>query len=138
MTYARFFTLLALFTAIAALCAVAAHYFLPIGYALPLTVGTIFFFIGVCSVMFYFGKRTAGADNKMLFTNVFMGLTMAKMFLSGAAIGVYAYLARPDSKLFIIPFFVSYVIYTVLEIMFLFRLARITSPLIEKEEAMSS
>lgn len=127
MTYNRFFTLLGLFTLVAGLSASISHYLLPIGYALPFTMATIVLFIAFCVALFYLGKRTAGAKNKMLFTNVFMGVTMLKMFLCGGMIGAYAYLAAPENKLFVVPFFLSYMIFTLLEIIFLVKLARVTS-----------
>lgn len=127
MTYNRFFTLLGAFTLIALAGAFLCHYFLPISYALPLTAITIFIFICFCVVLFYFGKRTARAQNKMLFTNVFMGITMLKMFVCGGLIGSYAYLAAPENKLFVVPFFLTYMVYTLLEVLFLVKLARETS-----------
>jgi hypothetical protein len=126
MTYNRFFTLLGIFTLIAIVGASICHYFLPISYALPLTVATIVLFIVFCGGLFYLGKRTARAKNKMLFTNVFMGVTMLKMFACGGMIGAYAYLSSPENKLFVVPFFLSYMVYTLLEITFLVKLARET------------
>jgi len=126
MTYKQFFTLLAAFTAAAIGGALASHIWLPIDYATPFTVVTIVIFIGFCVALFYLGKRTAGAENKFLFTNVFMGVTMLKMFLCGGMIGAYAYLAGPENKLFVVPFFLSYMTFTLLEIIFLMKLARET------------
>lgn len=127
MTYPRFYTLLAIFTAVAAAAAVVAHLLLSIGYAVPLTVGSILMFVAICAGMFYVGKRTAGSENKFMFTNAFMGITMFKLFLCGGLIAAYAFLGAPENKLFVVPFFLSYLIYTVLEIIFLVKLAGNTS-----------
>jgi hypothetical protein len=127
MTYPRFYILLAIFTAVAAIAAATAHWMLPISYALPLTIGTVIMFVVICAVMFYAGKRTAAAKNKFLFTNVFMGITMVKLFLCGGLIAAYAILAEPANKLFVVPFFASYIIYTALEMVFLVKLAGNTS-----------
>jgi hypothetical protein len=132
MTDARFYTLLALFSAGAAAAAAAAHFLLPIGYALPLTFGSIVMFIIITLVMYYAGKRTAGSENKFLFTNVFMGVTMLKFFLCGGTIAAYALLAAPENKLFVVPFFSSYLIYTALEIVFLLKLSGMTPASVEK------
>lgn len=126
MTYPRFFSYLAVFTLVAIFAAAASHYLLAIDYALPLTVGTIFLFILFCVGLFWISSRTAGADNKFLFTNVFMVATMLKLFLCGGIIAAYAILAEPENKLFVVPFFLSYLIYTTLEIVFLVKLAGIT------------
>lgn len=127
MTDARFYTLFALFTAGAIGAAAVAHLLLPIAYALPLTIGAILMFVVITLVMYYAGKRTADAENKFLFTNVFMGVTMLKFFLCGGTIAAYALLAAPENKLFVIPFFSSYLIYTALEIVFLLKLSGMTT-----------
>lgn len=127
MTNNRFFALLGFFTLAAVVGALACHYLLPIDYAKWLTGGTILLFISFCLVLFYLGKRTARAENKFLFTNVFMGVTMVKLFLCVGLIAAYALLGSPANKLFVIPFFLSYTIYTALEITFLMKLARETS-----------
>ncbi len=127
MTSQRFYTLLAIFTAVAVAAAVAAHLLLSIGYALPLTIGTVLLFIAISVAMFYIGKRTARSENKYLFTNAFMGITMLKLFLCAGIILGYVFLGNPKDKLFIIPFFATYFIYTVLEVTFMIRLASETS-----------
>lgn len=127
MTYKQFFAYLGSFTLVAILCAMAFHYWLPIAYAVPFTTATIVVFIAFCVGLFHLGKRTAGAENKFLFTNVFMGVTMLKMFVCGGAIAAYAYLAGPENKLFVVPFFLSYIVFTALEVTFLMKLARKTS-----------
>ncbi|TXF91529.1 hypothetical protein FUA23_02195 [Neolewinella aurantiaca] len=127
MTYSRFFVLLAIFTVIAAAAAAVAHLFLPISFAIPLTIGAIVLLMGISVLMFYAGQRTAAAENKFLFTNAFMGVTMIKFFLCGGLIAAYALLAEPENKLFVVPFFSTYLIYTALEIVFLVKLAGNTS-----------
>lgn len=127
MTFQRFYTLLAIFTAVAVAVVGVAHLLLPIGYAVPLTVGSILLFIAITVGMFYAGKYTAGAENKFLFTNAFMGITMLKLFLCGGIILTYALLGEPENKFFIVPFFLTYVTYTVLEIIFLLKVAGETS-----------
>lgn len=123
MTYARFFTLLGIFTAVAVISSVICHVLLPIDYAIPLSIGTILLFCGFCVGLFWLGSRTAQSENKYLFTNVFMGVTMLKLFLCGGLIAAYFFLGQPENKLFVVPFFANYLVYTILEIVFLVRLA---------------
>jgi hypothetical protein len=134
MTYPRFFQLLAIITSLAIACAAAAHYWLAIGYALPFTIGIIVMFLLFAVMLFLLGKRTAGAKNKMLFTNVFMGVSMFKMFLSGGVIAAYVVLGEPTSKLFVVPFFTSYLLYTVLEVLSLSKLAAVTYKEVEADD----
>jgi hypothetical protein len=123
MTYSRFFNLLAIFTLVAAAGCTAAHFLLPITYSIPLTVFTNIMLALLCVGMFILGKRTAGARNKFLFGNVFMGVTILKLFLCGGLIAAYIVLAKPDNKFFVIPFFFAYMVYTALEMVFLVKLA---------------
>jgi|GEM_PF-516247 membrane-associated HD superfamily phosphohydrolase len=134
MTYPRFFQLLTIITLLAIACAAAAHHWLAIGYALPFTMGIIVMFLLFAVTLFLLGKRTAGAKNKMLFTSVFMGVSMFKMFLSGGVIAAYAILGEPTSKLFVVPFFTSYLLYTVLEVLSLSKLAAVTYKEVEADD----
>jgi len=138
MTYARFFKLLGIFTAIAVVFSVICHFLLPINYAIPLTVGTILLFCAFCVGLFWLGDRTARAENKFLFTNVFMGVTMLKLFICGGLIAAYFFLAAPENKFFVVPFFLTYLVYTALEIIFLIKLAGDTAGTVKEKQGASS
>ncbi|MFT5997606.1 MAG: hypothetical protein ACI81P_000051 [Neolewinella sp.] len=134
MTYSRFFTLLGIFTAVAVVISLICHALLPLGYAIPLTVGTILLFCAFCIGLFWVGSRTANAENKYLFSNVFMGVTMLKLFLCGGLIAAYFFLGEPENKLFVVPFFLSYLVYTTLEIVFLIKLAGNTAAVVKEKQ----
>lgn len=110
-------------TALAVGLAGAAHYGLPLAYARPLTVVMLLLFLVLAASLFWLGKITAGSDNKFLFGNAFMAVTVVKLFLAGGIIAVYALRSDPPNKYFVIPFFTSYVVYSVLEVICLSRLA---------------
>ena len=124
MTYASFFRSLAVALLVAAGGASLAHLLLPLAYAVPFTILTLVLFLLVTLAIFYFGERTADAENKHLFGNVFMASTLVKMLLCGMLVVMYVILARPESKLFIVPFFWLYFVFTGFEVWFLLRLAR--------------
>lgn len=65
--------------------------------------------------MFLVGKITANSDNKGLFTGTILGFTFAKMLLSVIIVVGYAQLGNPPTKLFILPFFIVYLIFTIFE-----------------------
>ncbi|HMQ46250.1 MAG TPA: hypothetical protein PKA00_02380 [Saprospiraceae bacterium] len=75
--------------------------------------------------MYAFGKSAAQHENKNLFTNVVMGFTMIKLFLTIAVVLGYNEIMQPDNKAFIIPFFGIYLIYTVYETWFMMRLGKL-------------
>lgn len=95
-----------------------------IGYATPVIVGLGVLLAVICTVMFWLGKRTAAAENKMLFGNVFMGLTGIKMLFCAGILASYIMIVKPANSLFIIPVFFLYTVFTVLEVVALVRLSR--------------
>lgn len=74
--------------------------------------------------MYFGGYQAAMSDNKHTFTNAVLGFTIGKMVLSVIVILTYNELAQPESKLFLIPFFVIYVIFTVFETYFMMKLGK--------------
>jgi F0F1-type ATP synthase assembly protein I len=124
----RFLTLLALVTLVAAIGVAACHLLLNLDYALGFSIGTAVLFIAICTALFFLGRRSAGAENKMLFSNVFLGATLVKMLVCGMLVVGYAILGEPESKLFIVPFFWLYGVYTAFEVYFLMRLSATVSP----------
>lgn len=92
----------------------------------PLSALSILLFTGLSVLIFFFGKRAATATNKHLFTNLVMGFTLVKMLFSGFIIVAYTLLAAPGNKLFVLPFFLVYSIYTAFEVYIMVKLARYT------------
>lgn len=84
-------------------------------------------FIALSAAMFSAGRRAARSDNKNDFTNAVLGFTMGKMFLAILLLFGYSRLAQPPDKLFIIPFFSVYLIYTIFETYFMMKLGRMKS-----------
>ena len=84
-------------------------------------------FITLCILMYLAGYRAALSDNKNDFTNAVLGFTVGKMFLAILVIFGYSQLANPPDKLFIIPFFAIYLIYTIFETYFMMKLGRMNA-----------
>lgn len=74
--------------------------------------------------MYYAGRNAARSSNKNDFTNIIMGFTMGKMVLSFVLIFAYLKLVEPADKIFVLPFFSIYLIYTVFETYFMMKLGR--------------
>ncbi len=94
----------------------------------PLSLLALFIFTLLSILIFFLGKRAATASNKHLFTNLVMGFTLVKMLLSGMLVVAYTLLSVPTNKLFVLPFFLIYAIYTGLEVYVMVKLARQTAP----------
>lgn len=85
---------------------------------------TILLFMVLSIVAFYLGKRAAKSTNKHLFTSVIMGFTLLKMMLSGATVFLYHLLAEPADKIFVLPFFLFYLLFTSFEAFVMIKQAR--------------
>lgn len=81
-------------------------------------------FIAISVLMYFAGAKAARSSNKNDFTTVALGFSGGKIFLSAIAILVYVELAKPESKLFVLPFFFIYTVYTIFEVYFMIRLGR--------------
>ena len=86
-------------------------------------IGLAFFFV-ISIAMYFIGYKAALSDNKNTFTNVIMGFTMGKLILSITLILVFNKLAMPTGKLYILPFFLIYIVFTIFETMFMMKLGR--------------
>jgi len=86
--------------------------------------GTFTFFVLFTLLAFWYGSMAARSTNKHQFTNAFMVLTMIKMMFSLMIIVGYFFLAKPANKLFIVPFFGIYLIYTIFETALLMKMGR--------------
>ncbi|MCB0633215.1 MAG: hypothetical protein KDD15_25925, partial [Lewinella sp.] len=90
----------------------------------PLSWLSLFLFILLSILMYYVGKRSSMSENKNDFTNVVLGFTIGKMFLSIMIIYAYFSLMQPEGKWFIIPFFIVYFMYTAFETYFMMKLGK--------------
>lgn len=80
----------------------------------------LFFIISV--IMYFTGRWGVNNDNKNTFIGLMYAYMGGKMFLSVVLIILYYFYVEPDTKLFILPFFVVYLIFTVFESYFLMKL----------------
>ncbi len=75
----------------------------------------------------YFLARPALADSSR-FVPVFMGFVFGKMAISVLLIVLYVKLVQPPNRLFLLPFFLNYLAYTIFETAFLMKMARRNPP----------
>lgn len=88
------------------------------------TWGSIVFFTLFSAVVWYFGVKASGSENKNTFLQFFMGTVMGKLFLSIFLVVAYVMIAKPASRFEVLPFIPIYIIYTIFETRFLMYLAK--------------
>lgn len=124
MSQGTFFRQLIILSAIAAVAVYLVHRIPILAPHSLLSWGTLAFFALLCVGMFYIGRKTALSENKNDFTNAFLLFLMVKLFASALLVIIYLKTVEPQTKLFVLPFFGLYLIYTVFEVIFLSKLGR--------------
>jgi len=89
-----------------------------------LSWGSIIYFVLLSLMMFFVGRKAALSDNKNDFTNAFLLFLMVKLFSCAILVIIYLKTMEPQTKLFVLPFFGLYIVYTSFEVYFLSKLGR--------------
>jgi hypothetical protein len=76
-------------------------------------------------LIWHVGQNAALSDNKNIFTSLILGFIFGKMFLCVIFVLIYSKTVLPETKYFLVPFFIIYLAYTVFETMILTKLARL-------------
>ncbi len=127
MTAKAFYLQLAIVTLIAAATAFGINTFPQFADVQPIAWISLGIFVLLSVVMYYAGRKAAFSDNKHDFTNVSLGVTIGKIFIAILFILGYNQLMQPDSRFFIIPFFLMYLIYTIFETYIMMKLGRLNT-----------
>lgn len=125
VTPQRFWILLLLTTAITVLSLWLWDNFLPSTEALtrfPFLCVGVFALINVAA--FYLGVKSVHSKSKYRFIHLTMFLIMVKMLICFGLVVIYVQVNHPGSKLFVLPFLTSYLIFTCFEIYVLEKIAR--------------
>jgi len=77
----------------------------------------------VAAVLFVLGKKAVESSNKYAFIRLVMVSVLTKMFLFIGLIAVYVRFVEPESKYFVIPFLIIYIVFSVFETYVLYKLA---------------
>jgi biotin transporter BioY len=81
-------------------------------------------FVLFCVIAFILSKKAVKSANKYRFIHILLMIIMGKMFLSLVMVLAYVKLFNPTDKLFVIPFFLIYLVFTAFEIYFLEKVAK--------------
>ena len=82
------------------------------------------FFIFLSIIMYSSAVMASKSKSVHTFTNVSLGFMMLKMMFSAIIILFYNKLMKPDSIVFLIPFFLIYLFYTIFETYFMIKLGK--------------
>lgn len=86
-------------------------------------IGLIFFII-LSILIFQLANRMARSKNLNAFTHLILYNLMLKLFMSIVIVIIYYYVYKPENRLFIVPYALVYLIFTIFEAIFLSSQAR--------------
>ena len=93
-------------------------------------LSTVPVFTGIVAFAFILGERTARSQNKNTFVHFVMMLILLKMFLCVMMVVYHVKVNEPETKMFVIPFLLIYLIFTIFEVFVLEKLSRTKPPAI--------
>ena len=82
-------------------------------------------FLAINIAAYYLGKGAAESSSKYRFIHLMMILIIVKMFICVALVLFYVKIGQPSTKLFVIPFLLIYLTFTIFEIHVLQKLAKV-------------
>ena len=82
------------------------------------------FFILFTVIVYFAAYKAALSENLHTFSSIIIAVVIGKMLFTVLIIVVYVKLMEPDSRFFLIPFFVVYFAFTIFEVHFMTKLGK--------------
>ena len=127
MGHRRFISQLFLLAFITALLLVFMHIFQQFSAYRMFSAFSLVFFTLLAMAMYFPSAKAAMSNDKNAFTRMVMLFTFVKMFLAAGLVIGYNQVFKPADNYFLIPFFLTYIVFTGFETMFMSRLGKIKS-----------
>lgn len=124
MTEKAFYTQLFYVTLISVGLLIPCYMFLPIRPFMALGIIGLIFFVMLSIFVFKLSLKIVDSKDLNAFTRLIMYNLMIKLFMSIFIVLIYYKVVEPGEPLFILPFILIYLIFTIFEAMFLSRQAR--------------
>ena len=126
MSLNHFVRLLLVTLALLLLVLVPIHFLKDIRPFIDLTVVLLLFFVLLCFGVYLLGERFSRSKNKYLYNQLIILNFAAKLGISIGILFVYNSLKMPESNLFIVPFGIMYLAFTIFEAIFMSKQASIS------------
>jgi hypothetical protein len=89
------------------------------------SIATVLSFAALCTALYFIGFKTARSKNRMAFNGLISVSVMGKMIFALLFLFIYKKTAQPTNTAFVGIFLFCYVVYTVYEVWFMTRLAKL-------------
>lgn len=90
-----------------------------------LSIHAFLAFGAIVILAYYLGKKAATSSNKYVFIRMTIVFIFVKMFIGVGLVVSHVRTELPENKLFILPFLIIYLIFTIFEVYVLEKLGRI-------------
>jgi hypothetical protein len=94
----------------------AVEHYAEVNFIGPMAYGLLVYFFVFSIIAVFLSQNALVANNHRRFLNALTGSLVAKVLLTAFVVLVFALVDRPKSVLVILPLFVYYVVFTVLEV----------------------
>ena len=121
----KFYTQLAVVSIVSIIVAILLHLSPALAANALLSWVAIAFYTLFCIAVFLAASYATRVEEKKFFTALTLLITVTKMLLSVIVVLVYHQLVLPTERLFVVPFLIVYVLYTIFETYFLMKLSRV-------------
>ena len=119
-----FSNLLAVSGAMGVLLALFHYFFPPAHPHWKLAAGSVVLFAAICAGLFFAGLSAVKGNNKYAFNNLISACVFGKLVVSVGFLFLYQKAAMPASEWYVAIFLTVYVVFTVFEVWFMTKLAR--------------
>jgi len=124
LSIATFFKELSITSAAVAIVLLGVHQVPACQHLPPFSWSCWLFFIVFSIIVYAMGYQSARSPNRQKFTNTTVGFIFYKMMLSVAFVFIYVKVMEPTDSLFLIPFFIIYLCFTIFETHFMIKLGK--------------
>jgi hypothetical protein len=125
INHRRFFSQLLLLTLLTGLVVFFLLIFEPFSPHKILSYASLLFFAALTAGIYFPAAKAAQSNDRNAFTRLVMVFTFVKMFLTAGLVIAYQRLAQPENNYFLVPFFLTYIVFTVFETIFMSKLAKV-------------
>lgn len=119
MTFKTFWTQLFYSTALAMILGIGINYFLGDAGEWGILIASVCLFVVMSIVVYYAGQAALKSGSPYSFIRLIIVNVFAKIVICFAMVAIYFKVCQPESKLFILPFLTTYLIFMVFETYFL-------------------
>ena len=125
MNHRRFFTQLLLITTLTGIALFLLHLFPPfLPYKLVSFLGLLFF-AALTTGIYFPAAKAANSSDRNAFTRLVMIFSFVKMIMTVVVVFFYHRYLKPADSFFLVPFFLTYIVFTAFETMFMSKLGKI-------------